>query len=79
MVRLEQATEEFLALDPADGAVGGRWVGFASVDVRRDSIADPLVWPMGVVDAPKCPQNAAQAPDANGDGMVQALLIHRSA
>ena len=74
MVRLEQAAQELLALDLADGAVGGRWDDFTSVEAGRDSIADPLMRPVRVVEALEAPHNTAQALDAKQDEVVQTLL-----
>ena len=78
VVGLQQAPEQLLALDLADRAVRRRWNDFTSVEAGRDSIADPLVRPMGVVEAPKGPHDAAQAPDAKENEVVQTLLTGAS-
>ena len=68
MVRLEQAAEEPLALDLADGAVRRRWNDFTSVEVGQFTHAvyntetmlarTVKVW----LEAPPIPQPAEPAP-----------------
>ncbi len=73
-VRLQQAAKELLTLDLADGAVNGHWDGLAGVDMGWDSLPNPLMRPVHVVEAPIATHNPAQALEAKEDEAVQTLL-----